>query len=292
MPREIRRPGKIGVAASLAALSLAVSASPAGAAVTIGQTAPPNPPLTCSGGLLVDSAQPTVTAGNSYVVPGNGTITSWSHNAYAGAGQTMKMKVWRHVSGQTYMAVGHDGPRDLIGGTLNTFTGIDVPVKAGDVLGLSVGVGGAANACSFSAPGGSVLGRMSDLADGQSGEFTSFANQRANIAAVFAPSNTFTLGKVKRNRKKGTATLTVEDVPNPGELVLSGKGLRKASTSGALVAKTVTAPGDVTLKVRAKGKKKRKLNESGKVRVKANVTFTPTGGDPRTQSRKLMLKKR
>ena len=52
---------------------------------------------------------------------------------------------------------------------------------------------------------------------------------------------------------------------------------------------TVTAPGAVELLIKARGKKKRKLNETGK--VKPNVTFTPTGGDPSTQSRKLKLKK-
>jgi hypothetical protein len=238
--------------------------------------------------VLVDELQPTVTAGNSYVVPANGTITSWSHNAYAGADQKITMKVWRHVSGQTYMAVGHDGPRDPIRGTLNTFTGISVPVKAGDVLGSNVGP--ASNACTFSAPGDTTLGRVSDLADGQSGEFMSSPDQRVNIAAVFSPSNTFTLGEVKRNKKKGTATLTV-DVPNPGKLTATGKGV-KAAGAGAVISKTVTAPGAVKLLIRANGKKQKTLSEKGKVKVKLKVTYTPTGGDPSTQSTKLKLKKR
>ncbi len=40
------------------------------------------------------------------------------------------------------------------------------------------------------------------------------------------------------------------------------------------------------------GKKKRQLNETGKVKLNVAVTYTPTGGDPSTQSRKLKLKKR
>ena len=39
-----------------------------------------------------------------------------------------------------------------------------------------------------------------------------------------APSNSFSFGKLKRNKRRGTATLTVE-VPGPGTLALSGKGL-------------------------------------------------------------------
>ena len=60
---------KIGIAASVAALSLAASASPAGAAVTIGQLAPGTPPpAVCNNGVANDWVQPTVTSGNSYVV--------------------------------------------------------------------------------------------------------------------------------------------------------------------------------------------------------------------------------
>ena len=42
--------------------------------------------------------QPTVTSGNTYVVPAGGVaITSWSTNAAAGAGQQLKMKVFRKI---------------------------------------------------------------------------------------------------------------------------------------------------------------------------------------------------
>ena len=110
-------------------------------------------------------------------------------------------------------------------------------------------------------------------------------------AVSIAPSNSFTFGAVQRNKKKGTATLTV-NVPNPGELTGSGKGVKVASAAGAVISKTVTAPGNVKLTVRAKGKKKRKLNETGRVKLNVTVTYTPTGGDPSTQSTKVKLKKR
>jgi hypothetical protein len=149
---------------------------------------------------------------------------------------------------------------------------------------------GSATNCTFSAPGETFLFRPSSA--GESGDFFTIADLRANVSAVVEPDNRFVLGSVNRNKKKGTATISVEDIPNPGELALSGKGVKTASTGGAVIAKPVSAPGDVKLKIRAKGKKKRKLNENGKVKVTVNVTFTPTGGDPNTQSRKLKLKKR
>ena len=46
------------------------------------------------------------------------------------------------------------------------------------------------------------------------------------------------------------------------------------------------------LTIRAKGKKKLKLNDTGKVKVKPKITYTPTGGAPNTQSRKVKLRKR
>ena len=84
------------------------------------------------------------------------------------------------------------------------------------------------------------------------------------------PAASFTLGKAKANAKKGTATLNI-DVPGPGSLKLSGKGV-KSSTKNA------TAAGTVGLPVKASGKAAKNLAKNGKVTVKVTVTFTPTGG--------------
>ncbi len=45
------------------------------------------------------------------------------------------------------------------------------------------------------------------------------------------------------------------------------------------------------LTIKAKGKKKGTLNETGKVKLRPKITYTPTGGDPSTQSVKVKLKK-
>jgi hypothetical protein len=111
------------------------------------------------------------------------------------------------------------------------------------------------------------------------------------VFAVFVkPSNAFTLGALTRNKKKGTATLAV-NVPNPGELTGSGQGVKVASTGGAVISKSVAA-GPAQLLIKAKGKKKRKLNETGKVKVNPTITYTPTGGNPSIQSTKVKLKKK
>jgi hypothetical protein len=276
------------VALTLAALSLAASASPAGASVTIGQVAPAPPPATCMNS--VDAAQATVISGNPYVVPGTGTITSWSHKAANSTGGELTMKIFRKVADpSTYAVVGHDGPRTLARGELNTFPA-SIAVSPGDVLGLNY-ASPVATGCGFEAVGESVLVKDGSLADGESGAFSSTSeSSRLNVSAVFVYSNAFTLGKAKRNQKRGTATITAE-VPNPGVLALSGKGVKPAGAGGAQGAKTVPAAGMATLLIKARGKSKRKLDEAGKVKVKSTITYTPTGGDPSTQSRKLTLKK-
>ncbi len=98
------------------------------------------------------------------------------------------------------------------------------------------------------------------------------------------PSNEFSFGKVKRNKRKGTAKLTVE-LPGRGELTLDGKRLKDAE-------KQPTAAGDVRLLVKPKGKLARKLRKRGAAKAKAKVTYEPTGGVENTKSKKVKLIRR
>ena len=286
---------RLSLASVVAALSLAASASPAGA-VTIGQLSPLSPAdTTCNGGPF-DTVQPTVTGGNSYVVPSTGgvtswKVTSWSHNASVDAGQSLTMKFWRPLGGVAYLAVGHDGPRSMTPSQVNTFSGLSIPVKSGDVLGISPNGLGGNNGCGFDVVGDQwSVASGSNLADGQSGPFGGTRPEnRLNVKAVITPTNTYAIAGITRNKKKGTATITA-NVPNPGDFSGSGQGAQVASTA-AVTSKAVPA-GTATLVVKAKGKKKRKLNEKGKVKLNLAVTYTPTGGDPSTQSVKVKLKKR
>ena len=270
---------------------LAAPASLAAASVTIGQLAPGIAASACGTG-SVDRLSPTVTSGNDYVVPATGgitswTLTSWSHNASFEVGQALTMKVFRQVAGLTYSVVGHDGPRNLTANGVNTFP-TSIPVRSGDILGSRTGPDAFAGACFFSG-GGTLLYGFGDLADGAAATFTATTGLRVNVSAVTTPSNSFSLGKAKSNEKKGTATLNF-NLPNPGELTGSGNGVRAAS-AGAVISKSVAA-GPAQLLIKAKGKKKKTLNETGKVKLNVAVTYTPTNGDPSTQSVRLKLIKR
>jgi hypothetical protein len=98
------------------------------------------------------------------------------------------------------------------------------------------------------------------------------------------PSNLFSLGKPKRNQKRGTAKLPVS-VPGPGSLLLTGRGVVKRR-------KAVAAAGTVRLLIKATGGAKKTLDATGKRRVKATVTYTPTGGIAKSKSKQLILKER
>jgi hypothetical protein len=90
------------------------------------------------------------------------------------------------------------------------------------------------------------------------------------------------LGKVKLNRAKGTATLSVA-VPSAGTLTVAGKGVVKAK-------KTATAAKTLKILVKAKGKAKAKLEELGKSKVKAKITFKPVNGAVVKKAKSITLK--
>jgi hypothetical protein len=94
------------------------------------------------------------------------------------------------------------------------------------------------------------------------------------------------LGKLTKNVRKGTATLTVSFTePATGTLSLRGKGVRSRSRSlaGATSAKLVLA---------TTGKAGRALRAHGRRHISFTVTFTPSAGSPVSAARKVTLSKR
>jgi subtilisin len=94
------------------------------------------------------------------------------------------------------------------------------------------------------------------------------------------PSNDCRFGGVKRNTRKGTATLTVQ-VPGPGELKLAKTKMVEADEQAA------QAGGRETLLIEPRRKARKKLAEEGEVIVTARVTYTALGWeDPWNTERK------
>jgi hypothetical protein len=93
--------------------------------------------------------------------------------------------------------------------------------------------------------------------------------------------NSFQLGRLHLNRKRGTATLAVA-VPGPGEVSLTGAQPRSRYAAGA---------GTVSLKIVPRSAKRRLLRRNGSLRLRLTVTFTPDGGTANSRSLTVRLQK-
>jgi hypothetical protein len=116
------------------------------------------------------------------------------------------------------------------------------------------------------------------------GNFTSAGGDpSASFIAKYTPlpSNTIAIGKVKRNKSKGSAVASVV-VPGPGALTAGGKATRR-------VEKSATGPGTVRLKIKPDKKTMAKLLDKGSVKVKVKFFFTPTGGVESVTTKRIKL---
>jgi hypothetical protein len=277
------RKAAFAVLASAAAAALLAVASASAATVTVGS------PLTATfstdfigGGGAATIANPALTEPGAHATsPVNGTVVAWRITGAVGG--PFKLRVL-HPSGLiAFTGAGTSFPQIPSGTVTETFA-TSIPIQAGDLIALDDSdsndrLGGA------STPGGTIAAWLPPLQDGAIGSpAITFPDKELGFNAEVQPSNAFSFVRIKRNKKKGTAQLMVS-VPNPGTLALLGKRLRRFTT-------TSVAAGELTLRVKPKGKTRKQLNEAGRARTKAKVTFTPTGGDPNTQTKRVKLIKR
>jgi hypothetical protein len=94
------------------------------------------------------------------------------------------------------------------------------------------------------------------------------------------------LSKAKLNKKRGLAKLTVNLPVGPGELYLEKTNKVQGQHKGPVEA------GKLKLSVKPRGGAKKRLSKTGKVQVKAKVTYIPDCGPPDTKSKKIKLVKR
>jgi hypothetical protein len=88
--------------------------------------------------------------------------------------------------------------------------------------------------------------------------------------AAPAPSNLIMFGKLKLNKRAGTATLTVE-LPDAGTLALTGKGVKK-------VVRSCKGAATLRLPITPAGPAKQALAKNGRTKLKLTLKFAPTGG--------------
>jgi hypothetical protein len=104
----------------------------------------------------------------------------------------------------------------------------------------------------------------------------------SQVAKLVVTKPLIKLGKLSR-KSNGTAQLSVT-VPAAGTLTLGGKKV-------VATKRKAKGPGVVKLTIRAKGKAKKALKNTGKAKVKAIVTFAPLAGTPVSRTKSVLLKK-
>lgn len=113
-------------------------------------------------------------------------------------------------------------------------------------------------------------------------------SHREAVTPTPLPSNVFRLGKVKKNRRRGTARLEIL-LPGPGTVVLAGRKVKERRVienvrpvGGGL------APAE--LAVKPKRRTRATLRVYGVAVAPVSVTFTPVKGVPRTRYTRVWLK--
>jgi hypothetical protein len=286
--RSMRSRGSLLVGLTVA--GVLGSAGIAHGAVTIGSNLTtlhadnmPGCNIPCTATNLTLSASNTAPGG--LTSPVNGTVTSW--RLRANTAPEVRLRILRPVGGTTFTGVGTSGPANFAGPGLSGPIPTSLPINSGDGIGLENPNGRLIYGANLL--GGTIFWNMPVLADGSTRAADGSGPMvEVLVQATVEPTNTFTIGAPVRNKKKGTATLTV-NVPNPGTLDFSGTGLTIAETAAV---KTVTAPGPVKFLIRAAGKKLKKLKRKGKVTVTPVFTFTPNGGTATSQSTPVKLRKK
>jgi hypothetical protein len=297
----------------------AASASPAGAAVTIGETF--TPPVSFGGsGVFIQSSSP----GSSYAVPSDGVITSWSFEAAAGSTPPLKLKIVRHAGGNDFTTIGDSQLETPTPSTLNTWT-TRIAVRAGDLLahfysdttfsyrnvpGYGTNeISGSPGDPNLDPPPGTTI----------TYEPPSATPHQIDVSAVVEPDvdrdgfgdesqdkcvgtpgtangcpSAVTIDKLKQ--KGDTKVKVTATVPGAGTLQVgsaSGKALAgKAAKSLKVVQRNLTATTKqrVTLKVKLTKSAIGQLVDVGKLKLKVKAVYTPPGGPPGSQTKQKKLR--
>ena len=181
--------GTISVAV-LAVTGLMASASPAGAAVEVGQVAPQGGVMTCSGATMFLNPQVASGSPSYQVPPGGGVLTQWSARGGASDG-ILKLKVVNQIAPMTYRIVATDLQQPVFANVLNTYP-IRIPVNGGELLALWLSSpAGPHPACYVGAPGDVREFRIGNSPEPNVGEdfVTNSSGEplRTNVAARLEP---------------------------------------------------------------------------------------------------------
>lgn len=169
----------------------------------------------------------------------------------------------------------------------------NLAVKVGAYVGIDTSSTSAAAELSTCAPGSGYLTlhpTITDFGSPQSVDSNSTCELLVN--AVIQPTSVFGFNPKQTYAVKKDKIILYVELPGPGGIKVSGKGVARqpAASKGATGAGTVQQAGTVRLPVKLSRRTIKRLDAKGKAALNLLITFTPVGGDPATETRKLKLK--
>ena len=256
--------------------------------------------LSCLGGpctfALHALDDPSFAAPGGVSSPVNGTVTGWRVRAGSSTTSTT-LRIVRQLGGNLFTGAGTStAVTPPVSSTSPTYP-TQLPIRTGDLIGINccdetVGTYfriGNNETHQWFAPG---------LADGGTGEPPDDFEGELLLQASIEPTAAFTIGAVKSG-KGGKLTVTAT-LPNPGTLEGGDKNDASLATAAGKKkskylqrASMPVGVANQTIRILLKPTKRARsvLARKGKLKTKAKLVFTPTGGSPSTQIIKAKLKR-
>jgi hypothetical protein len=158
---------------------------PAAAVVTVGSLAVPTM-LGANGYSIVQGATAANTQG--YAIPSAGVVTSWSYQNDAGAGRSLKLRIYAAIDNTHFRIDGASPPLSVTPNAITTAY-VRIPVPAGDLLGLRTISGSPNTAYSTSSSSDQIRGdTIPDQAVGQTDTYVGAgSNFRVDVLATVEP---------------------------------------------------------------------------------------------------------
>jgi hypothetical protein len=201
--------------------------------------------------------------------PVNGTVVRWRFQ-WSSFGGTARLRVIRPLTpSPLFMA---SSAVETAGNAvdINDFAAA-VPISIGDRIGIdNLGTGG--NAVGFFGAAGGVTQDWDPAPADGAAVTPTFENTNFELYlnADVEATNAFSVSKVTKRPKKGTAALTVS-LPNPGTLEAAAALTQPASA-------TLAGPGETTLILKPTKKAGKRLRRKGKAAGPVTLTYTPSFG--------------
>jgi hypothetical protein len=225
--------------------------------------------------------------------PVHGTVVTWRIRTGSGT-DPAALRVLRPIGGGSFLGAGRSSEVIPLTDTVSAYP-TNLPIAAGDAIGLDCC---ATTGEFFVDHGGDMDYWNPVLPEGTSGAPGSENDVEMAINADIEPTSALAIGEVKSG-KGGKVTVTVT-LPNPGTLqggdkrdagLASAAGKRKPNLLKRVTAPVGVAGQTIRMLLRPSKRARALLRERGRLKAKAKVVFTPTGGSASSQTVKVKLKR-